>query len=139
VNRKSWPWLRSVLAVVGGFAATFVLSVITDLIFHAMGLYPPPGQSMSPWLFGVAALYRAAFTVVGGYTTAWLAPGRPMIHAGILAGIGLLAGSAGALANSGGAPAVYGPPWYALSIPASAIPCVLGGAWLWTHRRQAAS
>jgi hypothetical protein len=137
MSSKSWPWLRSILAVVCGFAATFALSVMTDLIFHTMDWFPPPGQPMSPWLFGVAALYRAAFTIIGGYTTARLSPGRPMIHAGVLAGIGLLAGTAGALANGGGSAAVSGPAWYALSIPASALPCVLGGAWLWTRCRKA--
>jgi hypothetical protein len=126
--------LRSVGAVAGGFAATFLLSVATDAIMHLLGWFPAPGKAMAGSLFVVAALYRAAFTMVGGYVTARLAPDRPFGHACALAIIGLLAGTGGVIAFHQGAPGTLGPAWYAYSIPLMAIPCVLVGGILWTRR-----
>jgi len=116
--------------VLGGLITTVVLSTAADLAMVAAGIFPPAGQPMSEGMFLLAAAYRLAFTVVGGYVTARLAPSRPMRHAMVLAGIGVLAGLGGLVAfYKIGGPAM-GPAWYAIQIPLTAIPGVWAGAWL---------
>jgi hypothetical protein len=125
--------LRSVGAVVAGFLATAALSVATDAVMHATGVYPPAGVRMSDAMFVVPAVYRALYTVLGGYLTARLAPKAPLVHAAVLMALGLLGGLAG-LAVAVAHPEL-GPLWYAASIPASAIPCIGLGAWLASKAR----
>jgi peptidoglycan/LPS O-acetylase OafA/YrhL len=124
--------------VVAGFIVTALASVATDALMRTTGIFPSAPQSMSDSLFALAAAYRAVFTVAGGYVTARLAPDRPMRHAWILAGIGLVAGLAGVVAyyNIGGGR--LGPAWYAISIPVEAIPCVWLGGRLAAARRSSA-
>jgi len=120
--------LRSAGAVLAGFFATALLSVGTDAVLHATGVFPPMDVRMSDGLFVVAAVYRALFTVVGGAVTARLAPSSPGRHAAALCGLGLLGGLAGlsvAIAHP-----ELGPLWYSASIPLSAVPCIALGAWL---------
>lgn len=137
--RPASCWLRSIGAVIGGFAATFVLSVGADAVMHAVGWFPPPGERMPDAMFVLAAAYRAAFTVVGGYVTARLAPDRPMGHVWVLAGIGLLAGLAGVVGYYVVGGPELGPAWYAISIPVSAIPCIWLGARLAARPPRAAA
>jgi peptidoglycan/LPS O-acetylase OafA/YrhL len=103
---------------------------------HATGFFPISPRSMPDPLFALASAYRALFTVIGGYTTARLAPNRPMRHAWALAWIGLVAGLAGVVAYYTMGGADFGPAWYAISIPVEAIPCVLLGARLARPRRS---
>ena len=122
-------WLRSLGAVVAGFATVAVLSMGADALVYGAGLVRP-GHAMSDPLFALAAVYRAAFTVAGGFVTARLAPDRPMDHAWVLAGLGLLGGLGGVAAYYAANSPAFGPAWYVISIPASAIPCVwLGARW----------
>jgi len=86
---------RSALSVAAGFFVTAAASVAADALMHATGVFPDSPETMSDPLFALASAYRALFTVAGGYTTARLAPDRPMRHAWILAWIGLVAGLAG--------------------------------------------
>ncbi len=123
--------------MLAGFMATFLLSVGMDAAMHLSGWFPPFGQPMSEVLFIFAAGYRGLFTIAGGYVTASLAPDRPMVHAGVLATIGLLAGSAGLLAYYQSDSVAFGPAWYAYSIPLMAIPCVLAEGALWKLRNEA--
>ena len=132
------PWLASACAVVGGFVFTAAASIAADAVMHAVGIFPSSPSSMSDPLFALAAAYRAFFTVAGGYTTARLAPNRPMRHAWILAGIGLVAGLAGVVAYFTIGGAELGPAWYAISIPVEAIPCVWLGGKLAAWRRSSA-
>jgi peptidoglycan/LPS O-acetylase OafA/YrhL len=132
------PWVRSVAAVAAGFLVTAVASTATDAVMHAAGIFPSSARAMSDPLFALAAAYRALFTVAGGYATARLAPDRPMRHAWILAGIGLVAGLAGVGAYFAIGGAELGPAWYAISIPLEAIPCVWLGARLALTRRAIA-
>ncbi len=123
-------WVQSAGAVAAGFLVTAVASIGMDAAMHAVGIFPKSPQAMSDPLFGLASAYRAAFTVVGGYVVASLTPDRPMRHARILAGIGFAAGLASLAAYFTIAGAKVGPLWYAISIPAEAIPCVMLGAWI---------
>jgi hypothetical protein len=132
------PWLASVIAVAAGFVVTALASIAADALMHAAEIFPNPPQLMSDPLFALAAAYRAVFTVAGGYVTARLAPDRPTRHAWILAGIGLFAGLAGLVAYYTVGEAELGPAWYAISIPAEAIPCVWLGAQLAGWRRPSA-
>lgn len=88
------PWLASVGAVAAGFIVTALASTDADAVMHAAGIFPSVPRLMSYPLFALAAGSRALFTIAGGYITARLAPDRPMRHAWILAGIGLVAGLA---------------------------------------------
>ena len=84
--------------MLAGFFATFILSIGTDLLLHAAGVFPPWGQPMSKALFVLATAYRTIYTVAGGYITARLAPNKSMGHVWTLGVIGLLAAIAGTVA-----------------------------------------
>lgn len=126
--------LRSAAAVIAGFAVTFILSVGTDAVMHALGVFPEFGKGMSDGKFALAASYRVVFTILGGYVAARLAPHRPMAHAWALAWIGLAAGTLGLIAYFWISSPAMGPLWYSLSIPLSALPAVLTGGWLAVRR-----
>lgn len=120
--------LRRAFAIVAGFLAVAALSIAMDAALHANGLLPQPPQPMSDGLYALAATYRALFTLAGGSITTRLSGETSYRPAQILAALGLLAGLAGVAAWTR-APDL-GPFWYALSIPVSAIPCTLAGAWI---------
>lgn len=130
------PWIRNVVAVVGGFLATAVASTAADAIMHAAGVFPNSPRNMSDGLFVLASGYRALFTVAGGFVTARLAPDRPMRHVWILAWIGLAAGVAGIVAYYVIGRAQLGPAWYPFSIAVESIPCVWFGGRLQTRGRN---
>jgi peptidoglycan/LPS O-acetylase OafA/YrhL len=132
------PWVRSVSAVAAGLFVTAFASIAADALMHAAEIFPSSPQSMPESLFALASTYRALFTVAGGYTTARLAPDRPMRHAWILAGIGLVAGLAGVVAYYVIGGAKLGPAWYPISIAIEAIPCVWLGARLRARSRSPA-
>jgi hypothetical protein len=117
---------RRVGAVLAGFLAVVILSTLGDVVVHATGVFPPWGEPMADRLFLLALAYRVVFTVAGGYITARLAPDRPMKHVLALGVVGLVAGTAGAVATWNAGPA-FGPKWYPLSLIATAIPCVWAG------------
>ena len=121
---------RSVLAIATGFVATAALSLGTDVILHAAGVYPAWGMTMSDGLFALATAYRIAFTILGGFLAARLAPARPMKHVWILAGIGVFFATVGAAATWN--KPELGPRWYPLALVVTALPCVWAGGKL--HR-----
>ena len=116
----------SVGAVAAGFIVTALLSVGTDAVMHGTGVFPVSGQPMSDGLFAWAAAYRIAFTVLGGYVTARLAPRQPMLHVLILGAIGALAATAGTVATWNAGPE-FGPRWYPIALLVTALPCVWAG------------
>jgi peptidoglycan/LPS O-acetylase OafA/YrhL len=130
------PLFASAGAVAAGFIVTALASTAADAVMHATGIFPSAPRLMSDSLFALASAYRAVFTVAGGYVTARLAPDRPMRHALILAGIGLVAGLMGVVAYYAIGGSELGPAWYAISIPIEAIPCVLLGAKFAALRRS---
>ena len=132
------PWLASAGAVAAGFLVTALASTTADAVMHTAGIFSSPPRLMSDALFALAAAYPALFAVAGGYVTARLSPDRPMRHAWILAGIGLVAGLAGVVAYYTIGGAQIGPAWYAISIPFEAIPCVWLGGRLAASRRSSA-
>ena len=120
---------RSFAAVLAGLLTVVVTHTGTDAILHATGVFPPAAQTMTDGLFLLAAAYRVAFTVLGGYVTARLAPSKSLKHALVLGGIGSVLALAGMLAALAAVPAL-GPAWYPLALVVTALPaCWLGGRW----------
>jgi hypothetical protein len=126
---------RSVAAVFAGLVAIFVLSMGTDAVLHATGLFPPVGQVMSARLFALALGYRIVWSIFGCYLAARLAPEHPMRHAIILGAIGILLSSAGAAATWDRGPE-FGPHWYPLALIAVSLPCAWVGGRLGGRGRQ---
>lgn len=119
--------LRSIGAIVAGFLVIVVLSVATDIVMHATGIYPPWFQYMPDSLFLLATAYRVIYSVLGSYVTARLAPDRPMRHALILGVIGVVLSTVGAIGtwNQG---REFGPKWYPLTLVVISLPLAwLGG------------
>jgi hypothetical protein len=117
----------SIAAILAGFIAVAVLSLATDQLLHMLEVYPPWGEPMYGTGLNLLALsYRVLYTVLGGYITASLAPHAPMRHVLVLGVLGLIAGSAGAIAAI--STADLGPNWYPIAVALTGFPCVwLGG------------
>jgi hypothetical protein len=115
---------RSIGALFAGFVVVLVLSLGTDLALHAAGIFPPLGQIMSNPLFLLATVYRTGYAVLGSYITARLAPDRPMGHALLGGGIGLVLAVVGAVVTWN---KDLGPHWYPLALIVTALPCAWVG------------
>src|SRR5215475_281039 len=127
---NSWGTLgRSIGAVIAGIVTAVALTLVTDLVLHAVGFFPPTGQPPSSGSLVVATLYRIVFGVLGSYVSARLAPNRPMWHAMIPGILGFVVSFVGAAAtwNKG---AEFGPHWYPLALVVTALPCAWLGGWL---------
>ena len=130
--------LRRIGALLAGLIVTGVLSVGTDALMRAAGFFPPlPGSGpvMSDGLFAFAALYRVIYGILGCAVAARLTPDRPMLHALILSGVGLLLSAVGTVATWNKGPE-FGPKWYPLSLIVTVVP----GGWvggLWGERLRA--
>ncbi len=118
---------RSVGALLAGMLVGIVLTIGTDIALHAIGVFPPWGQSMVGFdgALLLATAYRTAFGVVGSYIIARLAPNRPMQHALVGGLVGLVVSIVGAAVTWNKGPA-FGPHWYPLALIVLAIP----QAWL---------
>jgi hypothetical protein len=117
---------RSIVALFAGFVVVVVLSLGTDIVLHATGVYPPWFQPMSGALFLLATVYRTIYSVAGSYVTARLAPYRPMTHALVGGAIGLVLSTAGAVATWNRGPE-FGPHWYPVALIVLALPCAWAG------------
>ena len=111
---------RSIGAVVAGFVAVVILSLGTDVLLHAPGVFPPLGQPVSDALLLLATVYRTAFAIAGCYLTARLAPDRPMPHAMVGGVIGLVLSTVGAVVTWNKGPA-FGP--HCIRLRSSCSPC----------------
>ena len=126
---------RSIGAVLAGFVTVVILSLGTDAMLRAIGIFPQLGQLMANPLFLLATAYRTVYAIAGSYITARLAPHRPMRHALTGGVVGLVLSIVGAVVTWNKVPSL-GPHWYPLVLIATAIPCAwLGGA---LHRRTQA-
>jgi hypothetical protein len=118
--------------VFSGFIAVVVLSLGTDQVLHVLHVYPPWSEPMNdPGLNLLALSYRIAYTIIGSYITARLAPHSPMRHVWALGTIGLLVAVAGAIATI---PMRLGPSWYPIALAVTALPCVWLGGFLYRVR-----
>ena len=127
VKKWSFHSKRSIGAVAAGFVITALLSIVTDVVLHATGIFPPWGDAVAGHLFILATAYRVAYTVLGGYVTAAASPHDPMSHVMALGVIGTVAATVGAVVTWNAGPA-FGPHWYPLALVVTALPSVwLGG------------
>src|SRR4051812_33252367 len=95
---------RSIGAVFAGLIVIAVLDNAIDFVMHITGVFPPVGLAMADPLFMLAVAYRTIDGVLGCYIAARLAPRRPMRHALILGGIGVVLSSLGMVATWNGGP-----------------------------------
>lgn len=131
---RSGDALRSIGAVLAGLVAVIILSIATDAVMHATGVFPAIGQSMAGSLFILAAAYRILYGIVGGYIAARLSSHNPTAHAVALGVVGLVISVAGAAATWNAGPEV-GPRWYPLLLIVIAIP----SSWLGGKLREASA
>ena len=123
--------LKGIGAVLAGFLVVVVTSICTDLILETTGYLPPPShpELTTAGMLAVALVYRTAYTILGGYVTAWLAPNKPEAHAIALGGVGMAVGLAGAIVMW-----KLGNNWYPIALVVEAIPCTWLGARLYMKR-----
>ena len=91
--------IKSIGAVAAGFVVVVALSTATDLLLEKLGVFPPltdPG-AYAAWMLAVALAYRSAYTLLGGYMTARLAPQNPMRLIYVSMVLGAVGGIAGAV------------------------------------------
>ncbi len=116
---------KSIGAVLAGFIAVFILSIGTDAILEALGIFPPQSQPQLfiGWMLILAFIYRSAYGVVGGYITARFAPNNTMRHVAILGILGTIGGIAGVIAGWN-----LSAHWYPIALAVTAFPLVwIGG------------
>lgn len=116
---------RSILAVFLGVVVNFLATPL-DGVLHAVGYFSSAATSLTHEQAGVAISYRLFLAILGGAVTARLAPRRPMGHAMILAAVGTVFSTAGAVVMLG--VKHYGPAWYALALIAVCFPLSWLGA-----------
>ena len=120
---------KSLGAVVAGLLAIVTLSIATDAVLYATGIMPKPDQPPVDSLLLLATVYRTAYSILGGYLTARLAPTKSMQHALALGAVGVVLGTLGVVVTWG-TPAALGHEWYPIALVVLAVPqCWLGG-WL---------
>jgi hypothetical protein len=112
---------RSVLALLAWFILVLALTLLTDLLLHLAGMFPPIGQPGSSGALLFATLYRTLYGILGSYLTARLAPHHPMQHALLGGLIGFLLSTVGAIATWS-RPDTFGAHWYPLALVLLALP-----------------
>jgi hypothetical protein len=126
---------RTVGALAAGLVVSLVLTLGTDAILHAMGVFPPSGQPASNGPLALATLYRFVYGVIGSYVVARLAPNRPMWHAMVLGVLGLIVSLIGAVLTWN-REAEFGPHWYLVALVILALPSAWIGARLYISRHR---
>ena len=127
---------RSLLALLAGMLVGIVLSIGTDVLLHAIGVFPALGEPVSSPLLLLATVYRTVYGVISSYVAARLAPSQPMTHALVLGMLGFVVSIVGAVVTWNKGPA-FGPHWYPVALIVLAIPTAwLGGK---LFMRQSAS
>jgi len=110
--------------VLAGIVVGAALSLGTDALLKAFGVFPKLGNQMSEPLFLLATAYRIVYGILGSYVIARLAPDRPMQHALIGGVLGLVVSIIGAVVTWN---RDLGPHWYAIGIAVTALPCAWVG------------
>jgi hypothetical protein len=120
-------FFRHVGPVLAGLFTGLVLSLGTDTVMRAAGVFPRFGQPMSDWQFLLATAYRTGYSVLGSYLAARLSATRAMRNAMILGVLEVVACTAGLAATWNKGPE-FGPAWYPIALVLLALPCAwLGG------------
>lgn len=127
---------RSIGAVLAGIFAGVILTIGTDLLLHAIGIFPALGEPFSDSLLLIATVYRTIYGIVGAYVTARLAPNHPMGHALAGGALGLVVGVIGAATHWNSADTI-GHRWYPVALVVLALPGAWVGAKIQASRTQA--
>ena len=131
---------RSIGAVLAGMVVGIILTLATDIVLHAIHVFPPWGASMAGFegALLLATVYRTIYGIAASYLVARLAPDRPMQHA--LAGgfLGLVVSIVGAAVTWNKGPA-FGPHWYPLALIVLAMPQAWAGGKLYEMQLRAPS
>ncbi|HMG84407.1 MAG TPA: hypothetical protein VK574_01615 [Terracidiphilus sp.] len=117
---------RSILAVLAGIIAGVAVTFGTDLVLHAIHLFPAWDQRAPDGRLMLATAYRAVYSVGASYLTARLAPYSPMKHALAGGAIGFIMSLAGAIATWNGGPQ-FQAHWYPVALILLALPCAWAG------------
>jgi hypothetical protein len=119
---------RSIGAVLAGLVVGIAITLVTDVVLHAIHVFPPWGASMVGFegALLLATGYRTVYGVLSSYIIARLAPDRPMMHALVGGVIGLAVSILGAVATWNKGPA-FGPHWYPLALVVLAMPQAWAG------------
>jgi hypothetical protein len=115
---------RSIVALLMGIFVGVILTVVTDIVLHVTGVFPPLGQPTGDALLLLATAYRIPFNIAGSYVVARLAPDRPMRHALVSGVVGVFAGTVGAITTWDRG---LGSHWYPLALIGLAMPCAWAG------------
>ena len=115
---------KSIGAILAGFLTIAVLSIVTDTILEMTHVFPPLTEKSADWMLVLALVYRCAYSVLGGYVVARLAPSKPMKHVVILLILGTIVGTLGAVANWDKS---VGQEWYPVLLVLLSIPAVWWG------------
>lgn len=115
---------KSIGAILAGFLTIAVLSIVTDTILEMTHVFPPLTEKSADWMLVLALVYRCAYSVLGGYVVARLAPSKPMKHVIILIILGTIVGTLGAVANWDKS---VGQEWYPVLLVLLSIPAVWWG------------
>jgi hypothetical protein len=129
---------RSVMAVLVGVAVGIAVTIGTDVVLHLIHVYPPWDQPVPDRLLLVATAYRAIYGIASSYIIAYLAPYKPIAHAMVGGGLGLVASVVGAVATWN-SPIANQSHWYAIALAVLALPQAWLGGWLRSRQLSAAS
>jgi hypothetical protein len=113
-----------------------ILSIVTDALFHKLGVFPPLGEYIPDKSFLLATAYRVIFGIIGSYITARLAPHGPMRHALIGGCIGVVLGTLGAAVTWN---RNLGPHWYPIALIVFGLPQSWLGAKLFVRNASSNS
>lgn len=127
---------KSVIAVFLGIAAGIALTLVTDLVLHAIHLFPPMGTRVPDGLLLLATGYRTLYSIGSSYLIARLAPYRPMQHALVGGVLGFAVSLIGTVSTWNGGPA-YQPHWYPIALTVLALPCAWVGGLIQMRQTQA--
>jgi hypothetical protein len=90
--------LRSAAALLAGLITIFVLSIGTDVFLEKNGYLTTAAFSRNAtWVLALVLLCRILYFILGGFLAARLAPSRPMRHALIIGGVGVVLNVLGAV------------------------------------------
>jgi hypothetical protein len=124
---------KSIFAVLMGIIAGVALTLITDLVLHAIHVFPPWDQRAPDGLLALATAYRTVYSIGASYLTARLAPYSPLKHALVGGAIGFVVSLAGAIATWNGGPQ-FQAHWYPVALTLLAIPSAWAGGMIRVKR-----
>jgi|SRR5690554_1819785 len=124
--------LKSIGAIVAGFATIVILSITTDIILEKAGIMITEPFAKNPvWLIVIIIAYRTVFNTLGCYLAGRLAPTKPMKHAIILGIIGVVLTTVGLIVMWD-----VPPRWYPITLILLTMPAAWLGGKLFLKNQQ---